>query len=120
MLRYNSGDSGGPILRAGSGCGEDDEVLGLTSVGQSCINEDTGLPNPLMAPGVFTRTSFFQGWIEGIGAGEAKIAENEQCSRPLPRSLGTDETNMPTAPVVDLPSTRGTSLSIHSCISSDL
>ncbi|GMH32932.1 hypothetical protein BSKO_00766 [Bryopsis sp. KO-2023] len=75
-----SGDSGGPLVNPGTGCGENDVLVGLTSFGLKC-SKNKGL----QSPGAFTDVARYISWIETDGAKERVVYENPDCEiQPLP------------------------------------
>lgn len=70
---YFTGDSGGPLIKAGKGCGENDLLIGVVSVGIKCSD---GLGK---FPGIYTRIHSFIDWIDKRGKGESIVYEDLSC-----------------------------------------
>lgn len=85
-----TGDSGGPLIKAGQGCGENDVLMGLTSFGFPCTNIVEGQGK---SPGIFTRITDFADWIKNLGKNESVIYENQDCVQFI--AAGPDATSDP-------------------------
>lgn len=81
FLLHCSGDSGGPLLHLGDGCGENDALVGLTSFGYECFQGDSDTPS------IYSRVESFQEWINSFGKGEVLQFHNPSCTRDPPAAL---------------------------------
>lgn len=73
-----TGDSGGPLIKVGGGCGKKDLLMGLTSFGFSCSNVVQGQGK---SPGIYTRLFDFAEWIKRRGRNESMVYEDVSCPK---------------------------------------
>lgn len=104
----SAGDSGGPLLRLGMGCGATDSIVGLVSGGPLC-HDDNGRRTFSKLPGVYTKMSSFSDWLTSISTDDYITLDDPTCRKQPPQQMNSRTTEMVSPGPVTVPDLKGMS-----------
>lgn len=83
------GDSGGPLIHLGPGCGEADSLVGIVSAGPLCF-DDSGRRTFSSLPGIYTKAASFSDWINSLSSDDYIPFSDPTCTKDPPRQIMDD------------------------------